>query len=77
MVEMLDAIMKWIVAPVGAFVYLIWSRQQDHHLDIAVLKSQVETNKISHDREMKEFRDTVRAIFGKLDKIEEFLRDRK
>ena len=74
--DMLEAIMKWIVAPVGAFVYLIWTRQQDHHLDIAVLKSQSESNKLSHDREMKEMRETVRAIFAKLDKIEEALRGR-
>jgi soluble cytochrome b562 len=76
MMDMLEAIMKWIVAPVGAFVYLIWTRQQDHHLDIAVLKSQAESNKLSHDREMKEMRETVRAIFAKLDKIEEALRGR-
>ena len=76
MMDMLEAIMKWIVAPVGAFVYLIWTRQQDHHLDIAVLKSQAELNKISHDREMKETRETVRAIFVKLDSIEEALRGR-
>jgi hypothetical protein len=76
MMDMLEAIMKWIVAPVGAFVYLIWTRQQDHHLDIAVIKSQAESNKLSHDRELKEMRETVRAIFAKLDKIEEALRGR-
>jgi hypothetical protein len=76
MMDMLEAIMKWIVAPVGAFVYLIWSRQQDHHLDIAVLKSQAESNKLSHDREMKEMREVTKAIFAKLDRIEEALRGR-
>jgi soluble cytochrome b562 len=75
--EMLDSIMKWIVAPVAAFVYMIHNKQQEHHLDIAVLKSQAESNKEVHNREMKEMRETVKAIFVKLDKIEETLRERK
>jgi hypothetical protein len=72
--DMLDSIMKWIVAPVAAFVIFLWGRQQDHHTDIAVLKSEVMHDKLSHDREMKEMRDTVKAIFAKLDRIEEALR---
>jgi soluble cytochrome b562 len=75
--ELFQIVMQWIVAPVAGVVYVMWMRQQDHHTDIAVLKSQVEANKLSSDREMKEFRETVRAIFMKLDSIEEFLRDRK
>jgi len=74
--DMLEAIMKWIVAPVGAFVYLIWTRQQDHHLDIAVLKSQIESDRLAHNREMKEMREVTKAIFAKLDRIEEALRGR-
>jgi hypothetical protein len=72
--DMIDLIMKWLVAPVGAFVYMLWTRQQDHHTDIAVLKSEAMHDKLSHDREMKEMRETVRAIFAKLDRIEEALR---
>ena len=75
--DMLEAIMKWVVAPVGAFVYLIWTRQQDHHLDIAVLKSQIESDRLAHNREMKEMREVTKAIFAKLDRIEEALRDIK
>ena len=74
--DMLEAIMKWVVAPVGAFVYLIWTRQQDHHLDIAVLKSQVESDRLAHNREMTEMREVTKAIFAKLDRIEEALRGR-
>ena len=74
--DMLEAIMKWVVAPVGAFVYLIWTRQQDHHLDIAVLKSQIESDRLAHNREMKEMREVTKAIFAKLDRIEEALRGR-
>jgi hypothetical protein len=76
MMDMLEAIMKWIVAPVGAFVYLIWTRQQDHHLDIAVIKSQIESDRLAHNREMKEMREVTKAIFAKLDRIEEALRGR-
>ena len=75
--DMLEAIMKWVVAPVGAFVYLIWTRQQDHHLDIAVIKSQIESDRLAHNREMKEMREVTKAIFAKLDRIEEALRDIK
>lgn len=72
--DMIDLIMKWLVAPVGAFVFMMWTRQQDHHTDIAVLKSETIHDKLSHDREMKEMRETVRQIFAKLDRIEEALR---
>jgi hypothetical protein len=46
--DMIDLIMKWLVAPVGAFVYMLWTRQQDHHTDIAVLKSETMHDKLSH-----------------------------
>ena len=75
--EMLSFIMEWAIGPVLLVLYGMFNRQQAHATDIAVLKSQVETNRALHDREMKEFRATVTAIFAKLDKIEEFLRDRK
>ena len=71
---MLDSVMKWIVAPVTAFVWLIYQRQADQHTDIAVIKSQIEIDKTNHDREMKEMRETVKAIFSKLDTIEASLR---
>jgi hypothetical protein len=75
--EMFDAAMKWVVAPIVGVMYILWLRQQDHRTDIAVLKTQVEANKLSSDRELKEFRVTAAAIFAKLQSIEEFLRDRK
>lgn len=74
--EMLDSIMKWIVAPVTAFVWLIYQRQADQHTDIALLKSQTSTDRMYHDREMKEMRETVKAIFSKLDTIEASLRSK-
>jgi hypothetical protein len=69
-----DSIMRWVVAPVAAFVWLIYMRQQDHHTDLAVLKAEAAERKTAHERELKEIRDMIRAIFNKLDSIEEALR---
>ncbi len=72
--DMLNMIMQYIVLPVSAFVWVIFQRQQDHHTEIAVLKSRVDSDKQSHDREMAEIRETTNKIFAKLDSIEEALR---
>ena len=72
--DMLNAVMQWVVLPIAAFVWIIYQRQSDHHTDIAVLKAQQDANKAAHDREMKEMRETVKAIFAKLDNIEQALR---
>jgi len=39
-----------------------------------VLKARHEASAVHHDREMKEMRDTIKAIFNKLDSIEQSLR---
>lgn len=70
----IDSIMRWVVAPIAAFVWLIYMRQQDHHTDLAVLKAEAAERKVAHERELKEIRDMIRAIFTKLDSIEEALR---
>lgn len=72
--DIIHTIMQWIVAPVAAFVWLIYNQVQNHKTDIAVLKSQTATNKQSHDREMKEIREMHDKIFQKLNSIEEALR---
>lgn len=72
--EMIDTIMQWVVLPVAGFVWVMYNRQGDHHTDIAVLKAQNEANKLAHDREMKEMKQTIAAIFTKLDNIEQALR---
>jgi hypothetical protein len=38
--EVLDAVMQWIVAPVAAFVWVLHNKQQTHSTDIEVLKAQ-------------------------------------
>lgn len=72
--DVLNTIMQWIVAPVAAFVWLNYMQLQQHKTDIAVLKANATSLANAHDREMKEIRETTRAIMAKLDSIEEALR---
>lgn len=66
--------MQWVIAPVAAFVWILYQKQQSHTTAIAVLQAQTETARQAHDREIKEIRETTRAIMLKLDSIEEALR---
>lgn len=70
----LSVIMQWIVAPVAAFVWVLYTKQQKHETAIAVLQAATEAARLAHDREIKEIRETSRAIMQKLDSIEEALR---
>lgn len=72
--DVISAVVQWVVLPMAAFVWVIYQRQGDHHTDIAVLKAQHEGTKLAHDREMKEMKETIKAIFNKLDNIEQALR---
>lgn len=66
--------MKWAVAPVMAILFAVYNRQQNHATDIAVLKATASANKEAHDREFKQIQDSFKAVFAKLDSIEEVLR---
>lgn len=72
--DMIDAIIQWVVIPIAGFVWVMYQRQGEHHTDIAVLKAQHDATKSAHDREMKEMKETIKAIFTKLDNIEQALR---
>lgn len=72
--RVLGAVMQWIIMPVCAFVWIIYQKQQDHATAIAVLQAETASAKLAHDREIKEIRETSRAIMQKLDSIEEALR---
>jgi soluble cytochrome b562 len=72
--DILDAVMKWVVAPVAAFVWLLHNRTNSHATDIAVLKATTTANKEAHDREFKEMRENFKAVIAKLDSIEQALR---
>jgi hypothetical protein len=72
--KVLNVIMQWIIAPVTAFVWFIYRTQNKHETLIAVLQAETAGAKLAHDREIKEIRETSRAIMAKLDSIEEALR---
>lgn len=72
--ETLDLFLKYVVVPVGGFVFMIHSRLQAHHTDIEVLKATAAANKEAHDREFKQLQESFKAVFTKLDGIEEALR---
>ncbi len=72
--KVLNALMQWIVMPIAAFVWVIYRQQQKHETAIAVLQTATDTARMAHDREIKEIRETSRAIMAKLDSIEEALR---
>ena len=74
MMEVLDIILQWVVAPVAAFVWLLHSRSQAQSTEIAVLRAMHEANNEFHDREFKELRDTLKTINNKLDSIEQAMR---
>jgi|TARA_B100000212_G_scaffold69943_1_gene49036 hypothetical protein len=72
--EYINEIMRWIIAPVAAFVWFIYMRQQKNTTDIAVLKAQLQHYQTANDREIKEMRETVKGIYAKLDNLEQYLR---
>jgi len=72
--DVLESIMKWIVAPVAGFVWLLHIKQQSHSTDIEVLKAQAAATTKAHDLEMKNIQTLIQKVFDKLDKIEESLR---
>lgn len=72
--RILNSVMQWIVAPIAAFVWLMYLKQNQHNTAIAVLQAETTSAKLAHDREIKEIRETSRQIMVKLDSIEEALR---
>ena len=72
--EFIKLLMQWVVVPVAGFVWLMHKTQQDHSTKLAVLQAVHEANKEAHDREFKEMRDSFKAVFAKLDNIEQALR---
>ena len=63
-------IIQWLIAPVAAFVWMIQVKVSRHDTNIAVLKSQIMSDKLAHDREMKDVKEALRSIATKLDNIE-------
>jgi tRNA A-37 threonylcarbamoyl transferase component Bud32 len=74
MMDVVDTVMQWIVAPVAAFVFMLHRKLQVHETDIAVLKVTLQSNKDAHDREFAEMHDSFKAVMAKLESIEQYLR---
>ena len=74
--EMLTFIAQWLAAPLAFVVWFLFMKSTKNEKDIAVLQTQYEANRLAYDREMKELKETVKAIFNKLDSIEQSLRDK-
>ena len=72
--EVGKALMQWVVVPVAGFVWLMYRTQQDHATKLAVLAAVHDANKEAHDREFKEMRENFKAVFAKLESIEQALR---
>lgn len=72
--EVAKVIVQWVIVPTAGFVWLMHRTQQDHATKLAVLEAVHEANKLAHDREFKEMRDNFKAVFSKLDTIEQALR---
>lgn len=65
--DVIDTVIRYIVVPLGAFVWLMYQRQQDHETQIAVLRTETEMGRQAHDREIKEIKDKLDKILEKLD----------
>lgn len=72
--EVLDAVMRWVIAPVAGFVWLLHTKVNKQSTDIAVMQATASANKEAHDREFKEMRENFKAVMTKLDDIEKALR---
>ena len=73
---MLELIIQWLVAPLTFVVWFLFMKSSKNEKDIAVLQAHYESNRMAYDREMKEMKETMKAIFNKLDSIEQALREK-
>lgn len=73
---MVEFIAQWIGAPLVFVVWFLFIKSTKNERDIAVLQAQQEANRLAYDREIKEIKETIKAIFNKLDSIEQALRER-
>ena len=74
--ETLEFIAQWLAAPLAFVVWFLFMKSTKNERDIAVLQAQYESNRLAYDREMKELKETVKAIFTTLDNREQALRDK-
>jgi hypothetical protein len=74
MMDVVNTVMQWIIAPVAAFVWLLHTKTSANSTDIAVIKAMAAAQKEAHDREFKEMKESFKSVIAKLDNIEGALR---
>lgn len=74
MTDMLDMFLKYVILPIAGFVWMMHTKLQAHATKLAVMEAQIEASKQAQDREFRDMRRIVDAIFTKLDGIEAALR---
>lgn len=72
--EVARFITQWLIVPACGFIWFMHKTQQEHSTKIAVMEAVHTANKEAHDREFKEMRESFKAVFVKLDTIEQALR---
>ena len=65
--EILEAVMRWVVAPLCAVVWMMYQRQQVQSTQLAVLQNQADIVRTAHDREIRDIKDMLNKILEKLD----------
>jgi len=74
MLEIIQAVLQYVVVPLVAWNWLLHSMIEELNLIIAVVETRVASDKVSHDKDILEIRRTSEAILTKLDSIEAYLR---
>ena len=65
--DIFEAAMRWVIAPVAVIVGMLYQRQQAHSTQLAVLQNQADIVRGAHDREIRDIKDMLHKILEKLD----------
>ena len=65
--DIFEAAMRWVIAPVAVIVGMMYQRQQAHSTQLAVLQNQADIVRGAHDREIRDIKDMLHKILEKLD----------
>lgn len=65
--DIVDLILRWVVAPIAAIVVMLYRQQQAHNIQLAVLQNQADIVRTNHDREIKDIKEMLNKILEKLD----------
>jgi len=65
--DIFEAAMRWIIAPIAIVVWMMYQRQQTHSTKLAVLQNQSDMLRVTYDREIRDIKDMLHKILEKLD----------